>query len=366
MRFVKTEDLKIGMRIARPIYNKNGVLLYDRDSKLTSSSISSVKNFGLIGIFVLDPAEPLPPMTPEDDEFERFQAINVFAIRDELREISAHGKTRRMDFIAEDIAKTFGHLSKKVNFIQNIRSNEDYVYKHSLNVAILAAMLAHRMNAQLSDTSDVIRAAILHDIGKSNVPESLLKDEDQDEQERIFENAQQTGFELIDQVFASNPNIKRICSQSSKLLLDLKYNKQTEPMKIMVGTRILTVADTFDKLTAMSTNGDLEPASYLEALRYLTQHPDVFHVKAVEALVDSIEILGPGTSVELNTGHSALVLATNGGDVLHPVVLDFSTNMMMDLSNKRLYGDIEIVDVVKKMDSRHVIDPQNLAEFGLN
>ena len=61
MKFVKTDDLKIGMRLAKPIYNKKGVLLYDRNSKLTYQGIESVKNFHLIGIYVLEPAEPLPP-----------------------------------------------------------------------------------------------------------------------------------------------------------------------------------------------------------------------------------------------------------------------------------------------------------------
>lgn len=50
MRFIKSEDLKTGMRLARPIYNKNGVLLYERNSKLTVQGINSVKNFGLLGI----------------------------------------------------------------------------------------------------------------------------------------------------------------------------------------------------------------------------------------------------------------------------------------------------------------------------
>ena len=45
MLFVKTEDLKQGMRLARPIYNKNGVLLFERDSRLTKQGIDSVKNF---------------------------------------------------------------------------------------------------------------------------------------------------------------------------------------------------------------------------------------------------------------------------------------------------------------------------------
>ena len=33
MLFVKVDDLKPGMRLGKPIYNKNGVLLYDRDTK---------------------------------------------------------------------------------------------------------------------------------------------------------------------------------------------------------------------------------------------------------------------------------------------------------------------------------------------
>ena len=71
------------MRLARPIYNRNGVLLYERDSKLTEQGIASIRNFGMIGIYFLEPAEPVPPMTEDDVKFERFQTINVFAIQDD-------------------------------------------------------------------------------------------------------------------------------------------------------------------------------------------------------------------------------------------------------------------------------------------
>ena len=59
MQFVKTADLKPGMRLAKPIYNKMGVLLYERDTLLTMQGINSIENFGLIGIFILEPAEPV-------------------------------------------------------------------------------------------------------------------------------------------------------------------------------------------------------------------------------------------------------------------------------------------------------------------
>ena len=45
MLFVKREDLKTGMRLARPIYNNNGVLLFERNSKLTQQGIESIRNF---------------------------------------------------------------------------------------------------------------------------------------------------------------------------------------------------------------------------------------------------------------------------------------------------------------------------------
>ena len=82
MKFVKTYDLKPGMRLAKPIYNRNGVLLYDRNTPITLSSIKNVQNFGLIGIYVLDPAEPLPPMSKEDIEFEQNQTVYLFKLRD--------------------------------------------------------------------------------------------------------------------------------------------------------------------------------------------------------------------------------------------------------------------------------------------
>ena len=75
MKFVKTDDLVPGMRLAKPIYNRNGVLLYDRNSALSAPGINSVKNFGLIGVYILEPAEPLPPMTREDLDFEQHQTI---------------------------------------------------------------------------------------------------------------------------------------------------------------------------------------------------------------------------------------------------------------------------------------------------
>ncbi|MBR5896344.1 MAG: phosphohydrolase, partial [Lachnospiraceae bacterium] len=61
MRFVKEMDLKRGMRIGRPIFNKKGDLIFDRDTRITDADIIKLRSLKVMGIFALDTGEPLPP-----------------------------------------------------------------------------------------------------------------------------------------------------------------------------------------------------------------------------------------------------------------------------------------------------------------
>lgn len=120
MLFVKSDDLKTGMRLAKPIYNKNGVMLYERNSKLTSRGIMSIHNFGLIGVYILEPAEPLPPMSEDDIEFERFQTMSIFTIKEILDEVADKKEAKELYPFANRVIKRYGNLHHKINFVQNL------------------------------------------------------------------------------------------------------------------------------------------------------------------------------------------------------------------------------------------------------
>lgn len=362
MRFVRSEDLKTGMRLARPIYNKNGVLLYERNSKLSGQGIVSIRNFGLLGIFILEPAEPVPPMTRADIEFERFQTMCVFSIMDELKAIAKTGRAQRTQTIASNIIKNYGHLDAKINFLQNLRSKEDYTYKHSLNVAILCAMIANVMNMMVEEQMEVVQAALVHDIGK------IMRFEEEvaaggELADMTMEAREIAGHALLETAFPSKPNIKRICSQSQKLLASLKTGEDISSIRLVNGARILAVAETYDRMTAMKF--DEEPASEVEALKYLLSHPEVFHEKVVEALIQSVNILVPGVSVELNTGEKALVLTANEKDILRPVILMFGDNSVVDLADEVQNDDLEIKDIMRTLDNRHVMNMDLLKQSGI-
>lgn len=362
MQFVKTEDLKIGMRLARPIYSKKGVLLFERNSKLSAFAIDSVRNFGLLGIYILEPAEPLPPMSEEDLEFERFQTQTIYSIQKEIQKILSDSRhvSVQIQMLAELIIKEFGHLDDKINFYQNLRSKEDYVYRHSFNVAVLCSLMCHAMNLRRDELLQTVMAAMVHDISKIQMGGDLVfRDDLTDAEIQQVYLAQTNSSDLIEKAF--NPNgagIRRVCTQAAMI------QNRCAPAalnKLIVGARILTVANRYDELTAMSLGG--ETKSEVMAIQELLEHPDIYDLQVVDALIRSVNILFPGVSVELNTGDKALVLVENAENILRPTVLCFSDNTILDLSLK-IYNDIRIVDIMKTLDNRCIMDEDSLKKAG--
>lgn len=363
MLFVKTADLKVDMRLARPIYNKKGVLLFDRNTKLTRAGIDMVRNFGLLGIYILEPAEPLPPMSPDDFEFERFQTMGVFSIQEELEAIRTERRQQKLQNIANMVIRSYGRQDSKINFYQNLRSGEDYLYKHSLNVAILCALITHRMNLYLEEQLHTVMAAIIHDIGKMNLPKEIVCAVDlEPEQQNQVDATLAASGELIETALIDGIPVKRICLQADRIKKQLRIpGAINENLKFVTGAKILAVANRYDELTGMSLNGTAR--SEVMAMKELQSHPQVYDPKVVEALVHSIKILFPGVSVELNTGEKALVLVENRQNILRPVVLSFRDNSIIDLS-LRVNSDVEIVDIMKTMDNRYIMDIEKLKELG--
>ena len=175
MHFVKTEELKTGMRLARPIYNKKSILLFDRNSLLSVQAIESIRNFGLIGVYILEPAEPLPPLSREDLEFEQLQTVYIFRLREVLNCITERRKLEKYPVFLEDILSHYGSLKHRVNFNQNLRSSDDFMYKHAISTAILVTMMGAHLRLPKEKLRILTTAALLYDNGYRNVPRNILE-----------------------------------------------------------------------------------------------------------------------------------------------------------------------------------------------
>ncbi len=362
MKFINTEALKPGMRLARPIYSNKGVLLYDRGQSIKDAqSIQNIKGFGLIGLFVLEPAEPVPPMTEADKQFERFQTVTSFQIKDELTNILKTGKVSQIDTIAGAIIREYGNCREKIDFQQSLRSVDDFIYKHCLNTAILAALLSHSLNMPLADQLNLVIAALVHDIGKLTISQEIVcKPDPTMEELALIDKAEVAGYEVIGEAFSTRLNIRRICQQAHKMILDDSYGN-VKNNSVVLAAKVLIVAGVFDKATSVRLNED--PSSEIMTIKRMMAQPHLYDPEVVKAITDSLKILFPGVSVELNTGEKALIIGETM-DPFRPMVLSFKDNSIINLMDTRSYNNIEIVDIMKTMDNRHVIDTETLKKFG--
>lgn len=360
MRFVRVNELTKGMRLAKPIYNKNGVLLYDRDTKLTKQGINSIKNFKLIGIYILEPAEPLPPMTADDIEFERFQTMSVFGLKEDLESISAGKKPTNMMNLIKTLIKKYAKRSNKVNFVQNLRSCDDYVYKHCINVAVLAALMGARLRISVEDMKDMVYAALIHDLGKLYIPSEIIEKTVLDEDDRrtiVFNEAK--GDRHLQEMDFLNDNVKHMLQQKYTLQNDPTIKAEDKRFKQCA--RILQIAEKYDDMTSMKIGK--EPCSDIVAIRALLAEPEIYDEAVVAALVDSMKVLYPGVCVELSNGHTGLVIRGNEENVLRPIILCFNDNQVYDFDQENVISTLHIRDIMKTMDKRIKIDSETIDEY---
>lgn len=355
MRFVKFEEIKAGMRSAKPIYNKKGVLLYGRNTVINNTFINNTRNLDLYGIYIIEPTEPLPVMTEEEIEFERFQTVVCYRLKDELNSL-IKGRPFDLNEITEDIIRNYGRNRDRINFLQSLRSNNDYPYKHALSVAMMVALICNKLNIDHKEKFNIVQASLLHDIGKILAPSEIInKSENLTEDElKIVKDAELKGYEIVKNEYNIPSAIRRYIIQLYVEAVNKVNGNFTVDLKSqLLGTKIIKIADMFDILTAMRVYK--EPVSEYSAVNYFFNDDEHFDEKIVNAIIESINILPPGACVELTNGEKGLVISENEYYVLRPTVLGFNTNSIYDLAQRKIFEKIQIKDIMKTMDNRFVM-----------
>lgn len=365
MIFVRTDELRPGMRLAKPIYNKNGVLLYERDSRLTIPGINSVRNFGLIGIYILEPAEPVPPFSKEDLEFEQAQTIYMFKLRDIFDKIHKRTTPDKLPALVSDVLLRYGSLNHRVNFNQNLRSSEDFIFKHAISTAILTAMISQHIRMSDENRSALVAASLLYDFGYRFVPHRLMDkvSELTPEDMATIQPALEKGGSYLRVLHAEFPFLPRALSIVEYFILSSNPERAIEhpSQDILLLAEILRVAKQFDLLTGMSLGH--EPESEIMAMQHLKKHPELYNETIVSILAKCIHIVPAGASVDLSTKDKGIVLVENPDNYLQPLILRLTDNQLYDLSLPEVSQKIRIVDLMKTMDNRIEIDENTLKQF---
>lgn len=173
---LSVKKLKQGMIIAQSIYNNHGASYLVKGQPITDSYINSLQKLGIPTITVTssDPSFQLPPA---EDVIQESTRINAIAkIYDTFGNVveTGHMDVDALQNISEQII--FDIIDRKENLVQltDIRLHDTYTFGHSVNVAVLSAMLGLLCHYTKKELVLLTLGALLHDLGKINIPVSIL------------------------------------------------------------------------------------------------------------------------------------------------------------------------------------------------
>lgn len=365
MQFIRSAELRPGLRIAKPIYNKDGVLLYERNSRLTIPAINSVRNFDLIGIYILEPAEPVPPFTKEDLEFEQAQTIYLFKLKDLFEKLYKREPFDTLDLLVNDILKRYGSLTHRVNFNQNLRSAHDFMYKHATSVAILTTMIGQHIDMPEEDFKSLITAALLYGFGYRFLSKNIMDKEEEftEYDNKSKQGALEKGISYLNVSTVPISYLPKAIRVAEYYILSSNPERKIEhPTEdILLLAEILKVAVEFDMMTGMIMGH--KPESEIVAMNSLRERKNEFNETIVNILAQCIHIIPTGASVDLNNGEKAVVLVENQKNYMQPVILRLRDNNVYDLSDPVVNRRIQILDIMKTMDNRIEIDVETIKQF---
>lgn len=142
----------------------------------------------------------------------------------------------------DDICEAFGMI---------VDAKSSFTWQHSARVAKYSCQIAVEMGVPLQDIVMIRRAAMVHDIGKLGISSSILEKPDRltDEEIAIVRDHPRFSYEILSRV-PSFEAITEIASAHHERLDGKGYWRGLGSEKINLHTRIVTVADVFDALTA--------------------------------------------------------------------------------------------------------------------
>jgi putative nucleotidyltransferase with HDIG domain len=172
-------------------------------------------------------------------------------------------------------------------FAEIIDAKSPFTYRHSNGVADAAVAISRRLSLSEEDTTFMRRAALLHDIGKLSVPNSILEKPgslDAGEWEVVKQHPyysyeilrRVTGFEELSEVAAAH----------HEKLDGSGYFRHFRADQLSLEARILVVSDIFDALSAKRPYRDALPLEKVfEIIR--KDAPRALDAQCVEALVEA-------------------------------------------------------------------------------
>lgn len=317
MRRVGLSFLQGNELLARAIYDGEGRILLREGVVLKNTFISKLQSLGIVSVYIDDEISQGIEVNDVISEEARQECKKAVAetMKRLIRkgEVSLHGIVTSTQKVIEDI------MSQKevmINFV-DIRSKEDFIFSHSVNVCILAVMTGVNMGYNLAKLKELAVGSLLHDLGLLQIMKEIPGTGKTEIDKTRYREHPKLGYDVLNkQSIGAYAKVIALTHHEHCDGTGFPFGIRSAEIHEMV--RIVSVCDAFDSIV----HGDRElydiPA--YQAIEFLKTSKHLFDATIVGKFVGNVSMYPSGCRVKLNNGEVCIVVRQNKGFYSRPVV----------------------------------------------
>lgn len=360
-KFMRTRQLKPGMKIDQVVVDRMGRNLVSRGAILDEYQIESMIQMGVMSVYIR--------LGEEDDEEENRLSPEAEKKVEKLREedpskvtLSESVKKRVSEGIqyiysnteSEKLVETTSNIATDLMDaidkndavavdINALKTSDEYTFKHSVDVATMSMILAKGEGMSRKEVYDIGVTGLLHDLGKTKVPLGILNKPGKltDEEFGMMKQHSVFGYRLLKEKQDVAPDVMMGVLQHHEKINGRGYPLGANEKQICAYAKILSVADIYDALvTERPYKAAYSQRDAVEMIMSMTMELDM---DAMKSFLHSMVLYPVDSIVELSNGERARVVKKNPHYILRPTVVGVKSGKVYDLGN-----DIKCANIIIK------------------
>ncbi|MFZ5969756.1 MAG: HD-GYP domain-containing protein [Bacillota bacterium] len=318
-------ECKYGDILALEVINKNGVTIVAANTAINGYIKEKLIHIGVRDVFVYE-FENEKRNSVDNDKFNQFKKNyenNVAALRETIHDL-ATGKNlndRRIQDISDSLYQEMKETKHMIKCLNDIKNTDHYTYRHSINVAFYAMLIGKWLKLSKCEIQDLIKAALLHDIGKIKVCNEILNKKGRLQPEEFEEIKKHTiyGYDILQGIAGLSEDIKRAVLMHHEREDHSGYPMGIKGDEIDKYSKIVAVADVYDAMT--SDRVYKKRATPFEAFKmFETEGMHIFDVKIIRTFLTNLAPYFTGSKVLLNTGALGELVYIPPHNITKPII----------------------------------------------
>jgi len=320
VKVISTMNCETGDVLAEDVFNNNGIVLVSKNTMISDFIKQKLIDYKIHHVKIYKPEEG----RKDFNIFEK-QYRGYVVLMSELLKGVAAGNSREIErvtlIITEQIYQNISDGDQIIQYLQSIGQYDDYTYTHCINVAFYALLIGYWTNLPKDKIYELISAALLHDIGKTQIPPEILNKNgklDREEYE-IIKKHSTLGYEAIKDIPSMKQEVKNAILMHHERMDGSGYPAGLSGDEICLYARIIAIADVYDAMTQNRVyHHKVSPFESFQM--FLTEGVRLFHYPTLKLFLDRMAPLYIGANVQLSNGYTGEIVYIPPQDILSPIL----------------------------------------------